>query len=71
RWPSEADVALACEQLQADCYRAFFQAAWNKSWLEGVYFWKWYPHGPHRLGPVDFTPQEKKAEEIIAEYFSK
>ncbi len=71
RWPSSADAGESCNEAQADCYRAFFRTVWNKKWLAGVYFWKWYPQGPHHLGQVDFTPQDKMAEKIIVEYFSQ
>lgn len=71
RWPRAEDSSEACDEAQAACYRAFFQAVWNKKWLTGAYFWKWYPEGPHRLGAVDFTPQEKLAEKVMLEYFSK
>jgi hypothetical protein len=71
RWPSSGDAGDACNEAQAACYRAFFETVWTKKWLAGVYFWKWYPHGPHRQGAIDFTPQGKMAEKVILEYFSK
>jgi hypothetical protein len=70
RWPKATDEALLSEQAQANCYEAFFQKVWNKKWMAGVYFWKWYPKAGHRLHPVDFTPQQKKAEGILKKWFS-
>ncbi len=71
QWPKAEDSSQACYEAQAECYRAFFQTVWDKKWLAGVYFWKWYPHGPRRLGAIDFTPQNKLAEKVILENFSK
>jgi hypothetical protein len=71
RWPQEsADVKISNE-AQANCYQAFFKAVWNKNWLAGVYFWKWYPHGPRRMATYDFTPQGKPAEKVMVENFKK
>lgn len=71
KWPQEYADANACTATQANCYQAFFQTVWKKEWLAGAYFWKWYPHGPHRLGEVDFTPQGKPAEKVLFENFKK
>lgn len=71
RWPKAEDSPETCDEAQAECYRAFFQAVWSKQWLAGAYFWKWYPMGAHKLGDVDFTPQDKLAEKVIMENFSK
>lgn len=66
-WPNERkDIALS-EEVQALCYQAFFETVWKKDWLAGVYFWKWYPHSRERN--PDFTPQGKKAEEVMLQYF--
>jgi hypothetical protein len=68
-WPQEKNGAEISNEAQANCYHAFFQSAWGKNWLAGVYFWKWYPHGPHRMASLDFTPQGKPAEKIVMENF--
>jgi hypothetical protein len=70
-WPKENSGAEISNEAQANCYQAFFQSVWKKSWLEGAYFWKWYPHGPHRMAALDFTPQGKPAEKIVADNFRK
>lgn len=66
-WPNERKDIDMSEEVQARCYEAFFQTAWSKSWLAGVFFWKWYPEQHHR--EPDFTPQGKKAEEVMKSYF--
>lgn len=71
RWPQESSLIKTSNEAQAICYEAFFKAVWNKSWLAGVYFWKWYPHGPRRMAQFDFTPQGKRAEKVMAENFKQ
>lgn len=71
RWPQESTEVQISNEAQANCYQAFFKAVWNKSWLAGVYFWKWFPHGPRRMAAIDFTPQGKPAEKILAENFKR
>lgn len=71
RWPSGEDAAKISDETQANCYEAFFHAVWNAKWLEGVYFWKWYPHGNNRNAAVDFTPQGKPAEKVMTKWFKQ
>jgi hypothetical protein len=71
KWPQENRDAISSSETQAKCYEAFFKSAWNKPWLAGAYFWKWYPHGAHSLGEIDFTPQGKLAEKVLLENFRK
>ena len=66
-WPNERKEVALSEEIQARCYEAFFQTAWKKEWLAGVFFWKWYPEG-HSRQP-DFTPQGKMAEQVMKAYF--
>ncbi|GAA0879078.1 hypothetical protein GCM10009119_20460 [Algoriphagus jejuensis] len=67
-WPSERKGIEFSEDVQALCYEAFFETAWKKEWLAGVFFWKWFPE-KHDREP-DFTPQGKAAEKVMKEYFT-
>lgn len=71
RWPGKDDYKFISDEAQANCYEAFFRKAWTKDWLEGAYFWKWYPHAKSRMMEVDFSPQGKKAEQIMAHWYNK
>lgn len=53
-------------EMQAKCYKAFFETVWNSSWLAGVYWWRWSP-STHSGGKNNrhFTPQNKPAEKIL------
>jgi len=60
-------------ETQANCYEAFFKVVWPKKWFAGVHIWQWRnPH--HRSGgstDLNFTPQQKPAENIIAKGFGE
>jgi hypothetical protein len=71
RWPQHSPEVKISNEAQSNCYEAFFRAVWNKHWMAGAYFWKWYPHGPQRMAEYDFTPQGKPAEKVMAENFRK
>lgn len=66
-WPNERKEIELSEEVQALCFEAFFEVAWQKPWMAGVFFWKWYPRGAYRS--PDFTPQGKMAEEVMSAYF--
>jgi hypothetical protein len=60
-------------QTQANCYEAFFQTFWDKEWFAGVHFWEWQS-GRHRDDDkknINFTPQQKPAENIMTKWFAK
>lgn len=67
-WPSDRKEIALSEEVQALCYQAFFETAWKKQWMAGVFFWKWFPRAHNEN--LDFTPQGKKAEEVMTAYFS-
>ncbi len=62
------DTARVNVQLQADAYRAFFEAVWSKSWCAGVYWWKW-PSSGEKGRANDYPPVGKPAEEVLRHFF--
>lgn len=61
-------------RTQANGYDAFFTTVWNRPWMAGVYWWKWFP----RLGRntearagESFSPQNKPAETIMTEWYRR
>lgn len=56
---------------QANCLEAFFDVFSSESWVEGAYLWKWYADQKqlHLTADVDFTPQGKKALDVIMKWF--
>lgn len=66
------DVQTAIsDETQANCYEAFFKTVWKKEWFAGVHIWQlrsdFNINDGHYL--LDFTPQGKSAENIIAKGF--
>ncbi len=68
--PHDAFVNL---QNQENAYKAFFESFWHQPWFAGVFLWQWYIHQPSAGGlkNSDFTPQNKPAAELIANWFAK
>lgn len=61
------------ETAQANAFQAIFEVFWSESFWAGGFLWKWFPNGeghegyPHK----DYTPQDKKAEEVIQNWYAK
>jgi len=59
-------------RLQKDFYKALVETFWEKEWFYGLYWWYWGTNvnmgGKHNRG---FTPQNKPAEQVIKEWYSK
>jgi len=73
-WPARRSREMASGQdlqTQVNCYEAFFQTFWEKEWVAGAYFWKWFPKG-RNSGNHDkrFSPQGKPAEQVMAKWYS-
>jgi len=59
-------------ETQANCYDAFFKTIWKKEWFAGVHIWQWHTsENGGGLDNLDFTPQKKPAENIIAKGFGQ
>ncbi len=62
--PGNADL-----QLQARCYRAIFQAFYNKPWFEGMYWWKVGSNGFGGPGDTSLTPWGKPAMQVVKKWY--
>lgn len=74
-WPDRnALPAPPDEATQRACYEAMFETFWEQPWFGGLFVWKWYPglkpDGSARRH-LDFTPQHKPAEQVMAQWFKK
>ena len=60
-------------QTQANCYEAFFRTFWDQPWFAGTLVWQWRGNHARAGGPSDinFTPQNKPAQDIMAKWFAK
>lgn len=71
-----ANKMIISEQTQANCYEAFFQTFWDQPWFAGAFIWQWHsryesdqPEGAH--SKLDFTPQNKAAQSVMANWFAR
>ncbi|MGD2279301.1 MAG: hypothetical protein PVH45_04305, partial [Candidatus Omnitrophota bacterium] len=59
-------------ELQKDYYEVLFETFWDKDWVYGFYWWYWGTNvnmgGQYNRG---FTPQNKPAEKVLKEWYSK
>jgi len=58
-------------ETQANCYKAFFESVWKQDWFAGVHIWQLRSkYNINRAKKdLDFTPQGKPAQQVIAEGF--
>ena len=58
---------------QKNAYIALLSTFWSEPWFRGVFAWNWYAHKSNPGGEkdIDFTPQNKPAETVLKEWFSK
>lgn len=61
------------EQAQVNCFEALFETFGSESWWAGGFLWKWFPNGQGHEGypERDYTPQNKKGEQVLKQYFGK
>jgi len=72
-WEMEYQERPINNQGQANAYDSLFRSLWNEKWFAGGFAWKWYTSF-RRLDPNnnhDWTPQNKPAEQIMKQYYSK
>ena len=58
-------------QTQSNAYQSVFETVWHENWFAGMHLWQWRGDGRNRRdrNRLDFTPQNKPAEQIIAAGF--
>ncbi len=61
------------DETQANAYQSVFETIWNENWFAGMHLWQWRGDGRNRRGRnhLDFTPQNKPAEQIIAKGYNR
>jgi len=66
---SSKEDNIFSSETQANCYQAFFDKLWHKKWLAGVHIWQLRSDYIPKKNNMNFTPQGKPAEKIIAKGF--
>lgn len=61
------------EQAQANGYAALLNSFWNQEFWAGGFLWKWFPegHGHEGYPERDYTPQNKKAQKVLQEWYGR
>lgn len=61
--------ASANQQGQANAYEGTLRSVWNRSWMHGVFVWRWSP-GTGAAGPLNYSPRGKSAESVLRGWFA-
>ena len=68
-------VPVAQKHRGVNWTEAFYQTFWNKPWVAGVYWWKWYPVDGvvtnRSAENPDFSPQGKPAQDVMKSWFER
>lgn len=60
------------QQAQVNAYQSFYETFYEEQWFAGGFLWKWHlTERTKRNVSTSFTPQEKKAIELIKKRFRK
>jgi len=59
------------ENEQANFYESCFRSMWNESWFAGFFWWDWYTKLPADKPEYGFSIVDKKAENIVKEWYAK
>jgi hypothetical protein len=61
------------ELAQANALDGLFSTFWKEKWWVGGFLWKWFPEGQGHEGYIakDYTPQGKKAENILKKWYGQ
>ncbi len=59
------------QKAQAISYQALLKTFWNQQFWAGGFLWKWFPEGKGHEGypERDYTPQNKEAEKVVAQWY--
>ena len=60
------------EQAQANALAALFATFWAEPWWQGGFLWKWFPNmrGHEGYPARDYTPQGKRAEAVLTDWYT-
>jgi Glycoside Hydrolase Family 113 len=71
RTPWEDGHGKPVLELQARCYRAVFEAFYDKPWFEGMYWWKIGTDGFGGPDDTSLTPWGKPGMEVVKQWYSR
>ena len=60
------------QKEQVNAYEALFRTVGNLSWFRGLFIWKWFSNPDHITQTlIEFSPQNKEAEQVLKRWYSK
>jgi hypothetical protein len=59
------------QEIQAKAYQAMFEELETEQWFNGIFIWKWFTENNREQGFEKYSPQTRKAEAVIKNYFGK
>lgn len=72
-WLTNRQMGAVNLQAQSNATQAFFETFWHENWVAGGFVWKW--HHNHLVAGGNnntrFTPQNKPAEQVIKDFYSR
>ncbi len=69
-WESQI-IGLENQENQAIALQGLFENVWQEKWLAGIFVWKWFPENNRDQARDRYSPQNRKAEEILKLNYSK
>ncbi|MBT8309370.1 MAG: glycoside hydrolase, partial [Flavobacteriaceae bacterium] len=72
-WDSNHEIKDVNLKGQTNALQALFNEFWKENWFAGGFIWKWF-HAHDRVGGAEnsqFTPQNKPAEVLVKNTYSK
>jgi len=72
-WKSDREMNSVNLKAQANLLEGLYKTVWKEEWFAGGFLWKWFISHDTTGGVENsqFTPQNKPAEAIVEEYYSK
>lgn len=72
-WEMEYQERQINFEAQANAYEALYLALWDENWFAGGFAWKWYSsfRRMDHTNNHDWTPQNKKAQEVMKQYYAR
>ena len=59
------------EEEQARFYESCMRVMWDEPWFAGFFWWDWYTRLPQRRPEMGFSIVDKKAEQVVREWYAK
>ncbi len=69
-WMHDDGTSIANNQAQVNLYEAFFKSLWEEKWILGGFSWNWDAIAKS-AGNTDFSIQNKPAQQVLRDWYSR